>query len=67
MVRYKSLQVAFYVAQQQQAQTLVKTQKYLLMRDLVLDSLIMNIMEVRLQEDDYQAGFLLNGFPRTIH
>jgi len=34
--------------------------------DLVPDSLIMNIMEARLQEDDCKAGFLLDGFPRTI-
>ena len=34
--------------------------------DLVPDDLIMNIMEERLQEDDCQKGFLLDGFPRTI-
>lgn len=34
--------------------------------DLVPDSLIMGIMEVRLQEDDCKKGFLLDGFPRTI-
>ena len=34
--------------------------------DLVPDSLIMGIMENRLQEDDCQKGFLLDGFPRTI-
>ena len=34
--------------------------------DLVPDSLIMNIMEKRLQEDDCQKGFILDGFPRTI-
>jgi len=34
--------------------------------DLVPDSLIMGIMEKRLQEDDCQKGFLLDGFPRTI-
>ena len=35
--------------------------------DLVPDSLIMGIMEKRLQEPDCQKGFLLDGFPRTIH
>ena len=55
-----------HVAQLQQAQTLAKKQKHLLMRDLVPDSLVMNIMEARLQEDDCKAGFLLDGFPRTI-
>ena len=34
--------------------------------DLVPDSLIMDIMERRLQESDCQNGFLLDGFPRTI-
>jgi len=34
--------------------------------DLVPDSLIMGIMEHRLQEKDCQKGFLLDGFPRTI-
>ncbi|MCB2181038.1 MAG: adenylate kinase [Desulfobulbaceae bacterium] len=34
--------------------------------DLVPDSLIMGIMEGRLQEDDCKNGFLLDGFPRTI-
>ena len=34
--------------------------------DLVSDDLIMGIMEERLQEDDCQNGYLLDGFPRTI-
>ena len=34
--------------------------------DLVPDSLIMGIMEERLQQEDCKAGFLLDGFPRTI-
>jgi len=34
--------------------------------DLVPDSLIMQIMEARLQEDDCKKGFILDGFPRTI-
>lgn len=34
--------------------------------DLVPDDLIMGIMKERLKEDDCQAGFLLDGFPRTI-
>lgn len=34
--------------------------------DLVPDSLIMGIMEKRLQEPDCEKGFLLDGFPRTI-
>jgi len=34
--------------------------------DLVPDSVIMDIMGERLQEDDCQKGFILDGFPRTI-
>lgn len=34
--------------------------------DLVTDELIMGIMEERLQEEDCQRGYLLDGFPRTI-
>ena len=34
--------------------------------DLVSDDLIMGIMEERLKEDDCQAGYLLDGFPRTV-
>ncbi|MFA4915282.1 MAG: adenylate kinase [Syntrophales bacterium] len=33
--------------------------------DLVPDALIMQIMEVRLQEEDCKKGFILDGFPRT--
>ncbi len=34
--------------------------------NLVTDELIMGIMEERLKEDDCKAGYLLDGFPRTI-
>lgn len=34
--------------------------------DLVPDSLIMDMMEKRLQAEDCRQGFLLDGFPRTI-
>lgn len=34
--------------------------------DLVTDELIMGIMEERLKQDDCRAGYLLDGFPRTI-
>jgi len=34
--------------------------------DLVSDDLIMGIMGERLKEDDCKAGYLLDGFPRTI-
>lgn len=34
--------------------------------DLVTDELIMGIMEQRLQQEDCQQGYLLDGFPRTL-
>lgn len=34
--------------------------------NLVTDDLIMDIMEERLQQQDCQKGYLLDGFPRTI-
>jgi adenylate kinase len=34
--------------------------------DRVPDSLIMRIMEMRIQEPDCEKGFILDGFPRTI-
>ncbi len=43
-----------------------KAQGYMERGDLVPDSLIMDIMESRLQEPDAQKGFILDGFPRTI-
>jgi len=43
-----------------------KAKAYMDSGDLVPDSLIMEIMEVRLQEDDCAKGFILDGFPRTI-
>jgi adenylate kinase len=43
-----------------------KAQGYMDRGDLVPDSLIMDIMESRLQEPDCRKGFILDGFPRTI-
>jgi adenylate kinase len=34
--------------------------------NLVTDELIMDIMELRLRQEDCQKGYLLDGFPRTI-
>ncbi len=39
---------------------------YMKAGDLVPDSLIMGMMEKRLQQPDCEKGFLLDGFPRTI-
>jgi adenylate kinase len=35
--------------------------------ELVPDSIIMEIMKDRLQQDDCKDGFILDGFPRTIY
>jgi len=43
-----------------------EAQGYMDRGELVPDSLIMGIMEQRLQEPDCAKGFLLDGFPRTI-
>ncbi|PKN70636.1 MAG: adenylate kinase [Deltaproteobacteria bacterium HGW-Deltaproteobacteria-12] len=43
-----------------------KAKEYMDRGDLVPDSLIMQIMESRLQEPDCKNGFILDGFPRTI-
>ena len=43
-----------------------EAQGYMERGELVPDSLIMGIMEERLQQDDCKQGFLLDGFPRTI-
>ncbi|MEJ2106824.1 MAG: adenylate kinase [Acidiferrobacteraceae bacterium] len=43
-----------------------EAQGYMNRGELVPDSLIMGIMEKRLQEPDCEKGFLLDGFPRTI-
>ncbi|MFA5073412.1 MAG: adenylate kinase [Nitrospirota bacterium] len=43
-----------------------KASEYMNRGDLVPDSVIMDMMEQRLQEPDVKQGFLLDGFPRTI-
>ncbi|MEA2039579.1 MAG: adenylate kinase [Thermodesulfobacteriota bacterium] len=43
-----------------------KAKEYMDRGGLVPDSLIMEIMEARLQEPDCRKGFILDGFPRTI-
>nr|VFK00541.1 MAG: Adenylate kinase [Candidatus Kentron sp. H]VFK01172.1 MAG: Adenylate kinase [Candidatus Kentron sp. H]VFK08883.1 MAG: Adenylate kinase [Candidatus Kentron sp. H] len=43
-----------------------KAESFMKAGDLVPDELIMGIMGERLQEEDCKAGFLLDGFPRTI-
>nr|VFK53074.1 MAG: Adenylate kinase [Candidatus Kentron sp. TUN]VFK53822.1 MAG: Adenylate kinase [Candidatus Kentron sp. TUN]VFK59550.1 MAG: Adenylate kinase [Candidatus Kentron sp. TUN] len=43
-----------------------KAESFMKAGDLVPDELIMDIMGERLLQDDCKAGFLLDGFPRTI-
>jgi len=43
-----------------------KAKEYMDRGDLVPDSLIMGMMELRFQEPDCEKGFILDGFPRTI-
>jgi adenylate kinase len=43
-----------------------KAKGYMERGELVPDSLIMDIMESRLQAPDCKKGFILDGFPRTI-
>jgi len=43
-----------------------QAKEYMDRGDLVPDSLIMKIIEERLQEDDCKEGFIFDGFPRTI-
>lgn len=43
-----------------------KAKEYMEKGDLVPDSIIMEIMEARLQKPDCEKGFILDGFPRTI-
>ena len=34
--------------------------------ELVTDSLILDMMEIRFKDSDCKNGFILDGFPRTI-
>lgn len=43
-----------------------KAGEYMSRGELVPDSIIMEIMEDRLQQDDCKEGFILDGFPRTM-
>ena len=43
-----------------------KAKKYMDAGELVPDELLLTMMEQRLQQDDCERGYLLDGFPRTI-
>ena len=44
-----------------------KAQEYMNKGELVPDDLVIEIVKSRLREDDCAKGFLLDGFPRTVH
>ncbi len=44
-----------------------KAQEYMNKGELVPDDLVLEIAEARLIEEDCNNGFLLDGFPRTVH
>lgn len=44
----------------------LKAKSYMDRGDLVPDSLVVEIVEARLKEDDCKKGFVLDGFPRTV-
>ena len=43
----------------------LEAKKYMDAGDLVPDELVIGLVEERLQDEDTQAGFILDGFPRT--
>ena len=43
-----------------------KAKEFMDKGNLVTDSLILDMMEVRFKDDDCENGFILDGFPRTI-
>ncbi len=45
----------------------LKAQEYMNKGELVPDDLVIEIATTRLLEDDCSKGFLLDGFPRTVH
>jgi len=45
----------------------MRVKKYMDKGELVPDEIVINIVTDRLDEDDCATGFLLDGFPRTVH
>ncbi len=44
----------------------IKANSYMQNGELVPDNLILNMIKFRLEQDDCKAGYILDGFPRTI-
>ena len=44
----------------------IEAKKYMDAGDLVPDELVIGLVKERLKDDDTKAGFILDGFPRTI-
>ena len=44
----------------------VKAKEFMDKGELVTDSLILEMMEIRFKEEDCKNGFILDGFPRTL-
>ena len=44
----------------------IKAKEFMDKGELVTDSLILDMMEIRFKDNDCKNGFILDGFPRTI-
>ena len=44
----------------------VKAKEFMDKGELVTDSLILEMMEIRFKDEDCKNGFILDGFPRTL-
>ncbi|MEW6618646.1 MAG: adenylate kinase [bacterium] len=53
-------------AVKEQTELGLRAKKYMDKGELVTDEIIINLIKGRLLEDDCKAGFILDGFPRTI-
>lgn len=57
---------AFRLAMKEQTEMGLKAKEYVDQGLLVPDDITIGIVKERLQQDDCESGFLLDGFPRTI-
>ena len=56
----------FRAAVASQSELGCKAQSYLDQGELVPDDVVVGMIRERLQQDDVQAGWILDGFPRTL-